>query len=78
MNKEVVESWDGETEVTINYVKSSICVIKNSYTSFSELNTNFNILYKGVCYITKTNDLIKFFTILTKGSEVKNTKFLRY
>ena len=51
MNKEVVESWDGETEVTINYVKSSICVIKNTYTSFSELNTNFNILYKGVCVL---------------------------
>ena len=51
-------------------VKSSNCVIKNTYTSFSELNTNFNILYKGV-YITKTNDLIKFFTILTKGCEVK-------
>ena len=50
MNKEVVETWDGETEVTINYVKSSICVIKNTYTSFSELNTNFNILYKGVLY----------------------------
>ena len=53
-------------------VKLSNCVIKNTYTSFSELITNFNILFKGVlCYITKTNDQIKFFTILTKGSEVK-------
>ena len=48
------------TDKSINFV------IKNTYTSFSELNTNFNILYKGV-YITKTNDLIKFLTNLTKG-----------
>ena len=31
-------------------VKSSNFVIKNTYTSFSELNTNFNILYKGILY----------------------------
>ena len=30
--------------------KSTNFVIKNTYTTFSELNTNFNILYKGVLY----------------------------
>ena len=30
--------------------KSTKFVIKNTYTSFSELNTNFNILYKGMLY----------------------------
>ena len=36
MNKEVVEPWEGRTELTINLViYRQIFIIKNVYTSFS-------------------------------------------
>ena len=59
--------------------KSSICVIKNTYTSFSELNTNFNIrtLQRRV-RLLKPMTKLNFSQFSQRGVKLKHTNFLRY
>ena len=72
MNKEVVESCEGGTELTQYTAISSNCAIKNIYTTLSELKTIFNIFNKCVLYYQR-NYLIQFFYNSHNGVKLKHT-----